>query len=437
MIMQLIKSETYHINNKYMKKGETMQNKWQLDNGVRIVTEKIPHFRSVSVGVWFSVGSVYENEEDNGMSHFLEHILFKGTKTRTAKEIAQAMDSVGGQLNAFTAKECTCYYSNVMDEHLPLALDILSDMVMNSIMDPVEIEKEKGVILEEILMYEDSPEDLVAELLDRALLGNHPLANPILGNQQFIQNIARDKLLSFLNEMYSPHNTVISIAGNFNEDQVMELTHRYFDSWKNNRKSIDIQLPAYQHQYLFKWKDIEQIHLCFGYPGITLGNNDIYPLMILNNIFGGGMSSRLFQNIREERGLVYSIFSYPSLYTCGGKFTIYACMKPDQARNVADLIIEEIKKIRIQGITRDEFETARNQLKGNYILGLESSSNRMNAIGRSELLQGTIKTPDEILEKIDKTTIDDVIRIANDILDPYRKSIAVVGRENVFEGSGI
>lgn len=411
-----------------------MQKKWQLENGVRIVTERIPYFRSVSVGLWFSAGSVYENINYNGMSHFIEHILFKGTKTRTAKEIARAMDSVGGQLNAFTAKECTCYYSNVMDKHLALALDILSDMVLNSVMDPGDIEKEKGVILEEILMYEDSPEDLVSELLGKALLGPHPLGNPILGNRQFVQGITRDRLLSFLNEKYSPHNLVVSVAGNFDEQQAVDLIRKHFGSWQNRPVDIDIPQPGYQSQNLFRWKDIEQVHLCFGYPGINLGHNDIYPLMIFNNLFGGGMSSRLFQNIREDRGLVYSIFSYPSFYICGGKFTVYACMKPSQAKNVADLVMEEIQKVTTQGVNRDEFETAREQLKGNYILSLESSGSRMNAIGRSELLLGILRTPEEILEKIDNTTIDDVIRAACSILDPNRRAVAVVGCENVLEG---
>jgi len=414
-----------------------MQKKWQLENGVRIVTEKIPYLRSVSVGLWFSAGSVYENINTNGMSHFLEHILFKGTKTRTARDIARAMDSVGGQLNAFTAKECTCYYRNVMDEHLPLALDILSDMILNSVMDPVDIEREKGVILEEILMYEDSPEDVVGDLLARALLDKHPLGNPILGNQQLVQSVNRDSLLCFLREMYSPDKLVISIAGNFDEQQVTDLIRKHFGDWQNQSIHSVIPLPEYKANNLFRWKDIEQVHLCFGYPGITLGHDDVYPLMIFNNLFGGGMSSRLFQNIREDRGLVYSIFSYPSFYTCGGKFTIYACMKPSQAANVADLIMEEIEKIRSQGINPSEFDTAREQLKGNYILSLESNNSRMNAIGRSELLLGTIKTPSEILEKIDKTTIDDVVRIAGDILVPDRRSVAVVGCENVLGGCNI
>ena len=416
-----------------------MYKRYQLDNGIRIVTEKIPYFRSVSIGVWFAVGSLYEDFESSGIPHFIEHMLFKGTKNRTAKQIAQAMDAVGGQLNAFTAKECTCYYSNVIDEHLPRAIDVLSDMVINSLLDPVEMEKEKGVVLEEILMYEDSPEDLVHDLLAEALVGKHPLANSILGSQRFILDLNRERLVSFLDEKYLPQNTVISVAGNFDEQQLVDLLEKFFGNWKKESGSAveqcSVPVPLYQSRNLFKWKDIEQVHMCIGYPGIPLGQDDTYPLMIFNNLFGGGMSSRLFQNIREDKGLVYSVMSYPSFYTCGGLFTIYASMKPSQAKKVADLIMEEIQKVKTEGISRDEFNTAKEQLKGNYILGLESSSSRMSAIGKSELLLGVVRTPEEILAKIENTTMDDVMRVVDQVLSPDTMAIAVVGRENVLDGT--
>ncbi|MBM7581434.1 putative Zn-dependent peptidase [Caldicoprobacter guelmensis] len=415
-----------------------MYKRYQLQNGIRVVTEKIPYFRSVSIGVWFMAGALYEDRDKSGIPHFIEHMLFKGTKNRTAKQIAQAMDAVGGQLNAFTAKECTCYYSNVIDEHLPTAVDVLSDMVINSLLDPVEMDKEKGVVLEEILMYEDSPEDLVHDLLAEALVGTHPLANSILGDQRFIIDLTRERLVSFLEEKYLPQNMVISVAGNFDEQQLVDLLEKFFGDWKRDSgcgvKQCGVPLPIYQCRNLFKWKDIEQVHMCIGYPGIPLGQDDVYPLMIFNNLFGGGMSSRLFQNIREDKGLVYSVMSYPSFYTCGGLFTIYASMKPSQARKVADLIMEEINRVKKEGISYDEFNTAKQQLKGNYILGLESSSSRMNAIGKSELLLGVVRTPEEILEKIENVTMDDVMRVLEQVLSPDTIAIAVVGRENVLEG---
>lgn len=416
-----------------------MYKRYQLQNGIRVVTEKIPYFRSVSIGVWFMAGALYEDPDKSGIPHFIEHMLFKGTKNRTAKQIAQAMDAVGGQLNAFTAKECTCYYSNVIDEHLPTAVDVLSDMVINSLLDPVEMDKEKGVVLEEILMYEDSPEDLVHDLLAEALVGTHPLANSILGDQRFVIDLTRERLVSFLEEKYLPQNMVISVAGNFDEQQLVVLLEKFFGDWKKDSgygvKQCSVPLPIYQSRNLFKWKDIEQVHMCIGYPGIPLGQDDVYPLMIFNNLFGGGMSSRLFQNIREDKGLVYSVMSYPSFYTCGGLFTIYASMKPSQARKVSDLVMEEINRVKKEGISYDEFNTAKQQLKGNYILGLESSSSRMNAIGKSELLLGVVRTPEEILEKIENVTMDDVMRVLEQVLSPDTMAIAVVGRENVLEGT--
>ncbi len=416
------------------RKGEMMYKKYELENGIRIVAEKMPYYRSVSVGLWFQVGSVFEKCEDNGMSHFIEHMLFKGTKTRTAKQIAQEMDAVGGHLNAFTGKECTCYYSKIVDEHLPKALDILADMLLNSLMDPMELEKEKGVILEEILMYEDSPEDLASDLLAKALFQQHPLGNPILGNQQFLSNLTRGNLVSFLEEKYTPHNLVISLAGNFDEKMLLDNINQLFGYWKKDTGAKKfIPKPDYAHQNLFKWKDIEQVHLCIGYPSISLGHDETYPLLMFNNLFGGSMSSRLFQKIREDRGLAYSVMSYPSFYTCGGLFTIYACMKPTQARQVMDLIIEEAEQIKNHGISEYEFNTAKEQLKGSYVLGLEGTGNRMNVIGRSEILLGKIRTPSEVLEKIENTTIDDVINTAYNIFNDSHRAIAVVGRENILE----
>lgn len=408
-----------------------MYKSYKLKNGIQVITEKIPHFRSISIGLWFKVGSIYEDEKEEGLSHFIEHMLFKGTEKRSAKEIAQTLEAVGGQLNAFTAKECTCFYSKIIDEHLELALDLLSDMVLNSTFDPTEIEKEKGVILEEISMYEDSPEDVVHEMLSMEFFGSHPLGKPILGTAKSVDNFTKAGIKEYYNRFYSPENLVISIAGNFQDDQLAILLDKYFEHW--NKPTHGHDEPGNHrigHGIFYRYKDIEQAHLCIGCPGISLGNEEVYALMVFNNIFGGGMGSRLFQRIREEHGLAYSVFSYPSSYVYGGLFTIYAGMKPSQAAEVTSLIWEEIMAIKNRNITQEEFYMAREQLKGNYILGLENTSSRMTALGRNQLLVGKITTPNEVLSKIDNVKIEDIYIVLNNMFLKDNVTMALVSRED-------
>lgn len=411
-----------------------MYQRYELNNGIQVVTEKIPHFRSVSIGLWFKVGSVDETEKENGLSHFIEHMLFKGTTNRTAKEIAEAMDAVGGQLNAFTAKECTCFYCKVIDEHLELALNLLADMVLNSTVDNIELQKEKGVILEEIYMYEDSPEDLVHDLISSAYFGSHRLGQPILGSIENLNRFTRDEMLDFFKRFYTPDNLVIALAGNFNENDLIPLIEKYFGDWdRSYAERVQYSSFDSNKKFTFKRKDIEQVHLCIGGPGVQLGSDRAYPMLVFNNLFGGGMSSRLFQEIREERGLAYSVFSYPSSYLNAGLFTIYAGMKPEQTITVASLIREEIEKIKSKGISQEEFQKAKEQLKGNYILGLESTSSRMTAIGRSQLLLKKITSPTEILNKIDNVSISDVYSIIDETLNPDEFAAATVAREDWTE----
>lgn len=411
-----------------------MYQRYELNNGIQVVTEKIPHFRSVSIGLWFKVGSVDETEKENGLSHFIEHMLFKGTTNRTAKEIAEAMDAVGGQLNAFTAKECTCFYCKVIDEHLELALNLLADMVLNSTFDNIELQKEKGVILEEIYMYEDSPEDLVHDLISSAYFGSHRLGQPILGSIENLNRFTRDEMLDFFKRFYTPDNLVIALAGNFNENDLIPLIEKYFGDWdRSYAERVQYSSFDSNKKFTFKRKDIEQVHLCIGGPGVQLGSDRAYPMLVFNNLFGGGMSSRLFQEIREERGLAYSVFSYPSSYLNAGLFTIYAGMKPEQTITVASLIREEIEKIKSKGISQEEFQKAKEQLKGNYILGLESTSSRMTAIGRSQLLLKKITSPTEILNKIDNVSISDVYSIIDETLNPDEFAAATVAREDWTE----
>lgn len=381
--------------------------------------------------MWFRVGSVDEVGKENGLSHFIEHMLFKGTTNRSAKEIAETMDAVGGQLNAFTAKECTCFYCKVIDEHLDLALNLLADMILNSKFDDIELQKEKGVILEEIYMYEDSPEDLAHDLLNSAFFGSHALGQPILGSKENLERFTRDQMLDFFKRFYTPENLVISVAGNFDEHDLVFLIERYFGKWERSYlKRSEGSISESNKNFAYKKKDIEQVHLCIGGPGVLLSDDKTYTIMVFNNLFGGGMSSRLFQKIREERGLAYSVFSYPSSYVNGGLFAIYAGMKPEQTLTVASLIREEIDEIKKNGISKDEFIMAREQLKGNYILGLESTSSRMTAIGRSQLLLGKVTSPSEILDKIDRISLDDVYNLIDEILKPEKFVIATVARDD-------
>lgn len=405
-----------------------MHRKFTLSNGLRVVCEKIPYVRSVSTGIWVKTGSRDENQENNGISHFVEHMLFKGTKTRNAAQIAECIDNIGGQINAFTGKECTCFYARTLDDHIGTALDVLSDMFFNSIFDPKDIALEKQVILEEISMYEDSPEELVHDLLSETVWRGSSIGKPILGTRESLKNIDRRMIKEYMGERYIQPNTVISVAGNFDEKQLEALLEKYFGAWEpKSGKTQESQHVEFRPETSIREKDTEQVHICIGFEGIKSGDDDIYPLLAVNSILGGGMSSRLYQKIREEKGLVYSIYSYPTTYTDTGLFTIYAGMKPENLGEVMKLIEEEIAVIGEKGITRAELERAREQMKGNYILGLESTSSRMNSIGKSELLLGYIYTPDEILEKIDSITMDDIVRMISHIFGKGSKGMSVVG----------
>lgn len=408
-----------------------MYQKELLANGIRIVTEEIPYVNSVSIGIWVKVGSRYENVEINGISHFIEHMLFKGTKNRTAKEIANSIDKIGGQLNAFTSKECTCFYAKVLNTHFDIALDVLADMFFNSNFSIEEIDKERGVVIEEINMYEDSPEDLVHDLFAQAVWSGNPLGMSILGTEQSLQNINRDKILDFYSKNYTPENLVISVVGNFNHADVVKKIKEYFAKAEGKYNgAAHINIPKFEPVYTLKRKDTEQVHLCMGFNGVDLRSRDYYPMLVLNNLFGGAMSSRLFQKIREDRGLAYSVFSYPSSFEDCGLFSIYAGSKPDNLKIVAEIIMEEIRAIKEKGITEEELYDSKEQLKGSYILGLESTSGRMISIGKSELLLEKIYSPDEILAKIDSVDMNSVNSIMRQIFNTDEMGAAVIGSIN-------
>jgi len=385
----------------------------------------------VSVGIWVGAGSRNEKKEINGISHFIEHMLFKGTKKRSAKEIAESIDSIGGQINAFTGKECTCYYTKTLDTHIDIAIDVLTDMFFNSVFSEKDIDIERKVVLEEISMYEDSPEDLVHDYLSETVWENDAIGMPILGTYESLHNIERDTIVNYISEHYLPENTVIAVAGNFDDNVLIDIVKKNFGSWYSDRKPVkQFEKANFKVSNRIKQKDIEQVHICLGFEGIEHGNDDLYSLLAINNVFGGGMSSRLFQKIREERGLVYSIYSYPSSYCNAGLFTIYAGMNPEHRDTFLKLVMEEIKILIKHGISEEELAKSKEQLKGSYILGLESTSSRMNSLGKSELMLGKVYTPEEVLKKIDEVNNEIVREIIEKVFQMEKMSIAVVGNIN-------
>ena len=407
----------------------------KLENGIRVIGEPMPHYRSVSMGVWVDAGSVCENEAEAGASHFIEHMLFKGTERRTAAEIAAEMDAIGGNLNAFTAKECTCFYAKVLDEHLPRAADMLADLLRNSKFDEADIEREKGVVCEEILMTEDSPEDMAHETLCALLYEDTPLAKPILGTQESVRSFTRETLMDYMGRHYMPNNIVISCAGHFEREALMDALNRYFaGGGMGERSPRKVSTLSGGHRFRAVEKDIEQVHLCLGFPGFALDEDGQYALFVLNNALGGSMSSRLFQSIREARGLAYSVYSYPSSYTETGYFALYAGTGEGTAEQVTALILEELEKLRKNGLTKEEFIRSKEQLKGSYMLGQESTSARSNAIGKMELLRGRVYSEEEIMQRIERITMDDVQAILPKVLDANAMCASAVGRvENIAE----
>ncbi|MGM9986507.1 MAG: M16 family metallopeptidase [Bacillaceae bacterium] len=369
-------------------------------NGVRIVLENIPTVRSIAIGVWIGAGSRYESKELNGVSHFLEHMFFKGTEKRSAKEIAEAFDSIGGQVNAFTSKEYTCYYAKVLDEHAPFALDILADMFFHSKFEEVELAKEKNVVLEEIKMYEDTPDDLVHDMLSKAIYQENPLAYPILGTEQTLETFTGDTLRNYMNDFYIPEEVVISIAGNI-DDTFIKVVEEYFGRYKTSGTKKQFETPVFHagHNVRTK-KETEQAHLCLGFNGLNVSAPNVYDLVVLNNILGGSMSSRLFQEVREQRGLAYSVFSYHSAYEDCGTLTIYAGTSNSQLDILYDTIIQTVEKVKEDGVTDKELANSKEQLKGNLMLGLESTNSRMSRNGKNELLLGYHRSLDEIIESI-------------------------------------
>jgi predicted Zn-dependent peptidase len=400
-----------------------MINKYSCKNGVRIVLENIPTVRSVAIGVWIGTGSRNEDPQTNGISHFLEHMFFKGTKNRSAKEIAESFDSIGGQVNAFTSKEYTCYYAKVLDTHAQFALDVLADMFFNSTFVEEELNKERNVVLEEIKMYDDTPDDIVHDLLSRAIYGDHPLGYPILGTEETLNTFTSATLKDYIHNRYTPENVVISIAGNVSDKFILEV-EKYFGSYEGGNSATLENIPVFQSNRLSRKKETEQAHLCLGFEGLKIGHEDVYSLIILNNILGGSMSSRLFQEVREQRGLAYSVFSYHSAYQDNGVVTVYGGTGAKQLDVLYETIQETLEKLKQDGITDKELNNSKEQLKGSLMLGLESTNSRMSRNGKNELLLKRHRTLDEIIEQIDLVTKQSVNGMATSVFtDQYSVSL--------------
>jgi len=400
-----------------------------LPNGIRLIYEKMDHVRSVSMGVWVDTGSVRETPETAGASHLIEHMVFKGTQRRSAEQIAIEMDAVGGNINAFTSKECTCFYAKVLDEHLDLVSDVLSDIAFHSVFDPEELKKEQGVVLEEILMNEDSPEDLAGEESAMLFFGDEPLAGPILGSKESVRAFSRETLLEYKNSFYVPKNVVISCAGHFNEQALIDSVTRWFSTAPSPLATQPVlqRYPGGKREKLVE-KDVEQIHICITLPGFARDTKEQFSLAVLSNIIGGSMSSRLFQTIREKLGLAYSVYSYPTNYTGTGTFTLYAGTGERQAQEVLSRMMDEIARVRKDGVTKEELERCRDQLKGSYLLGMESTGARMNALGKTLLLQKREYNERETIRRIECVTMDDIEQILPVCLDPDQACAALVGR---------
>ena len=401
-------------------------NNYKLSNGLRVVVEYIPTCRSVSFGVWVKTGSRNETPDNNGISHFIEHMLFKGTARRSAKDIADLFDGIGGNVNAFTAKEYTCYFAKVLDQHLPIAVDALADMFFESQLDGAELAKEKNVILEEIAMYEDTPDDKVHDEASRAAFGEHPLAYSILGLEERLSAMNGDTLREYMESHYTIDNTVISVAGNVEEQPLLALLESHFGKFARSGAEKALSAPAFNGTYLFHKKKTEQNHICLSFPGCSIADPQLYAMILLNNALGGGMSSRLFQEIREKRGLAYSVYSYHTSYADSGLFTVYAGTAPKQTKDVLDLTLEQLNDLAAKGLTDAELHRGKEQLKGSLILSLESTSSRMNRLGKNELMLGRHYTLDEMLERIDAVSMNDIRDMTKRMLSvPF--AVAMVG----------
>ncbi len=398
-----------------------------LPNGVRLVTESMPHVRSVSLGVWLARGSRHESASESGMAHLVEHMLFKGTARRSAVDIAQDIDSMGGHLDAFTSKEYAGYYIKVLDEHVPRAFDILSDLVLHPSFPEDELEREKKVVLEEIKMVEDTPDDLVHEMFTEHYWQGHPLGRPILGTPETVSSFDRAALLAYFRNAYVGRNFVVAAAGHLDHAALRALVEPAFGDVPDAGADWVDAVPGGAPPFIEREKDLEQSHVVIGTPGLPQTHGDRYPSYLLNIILGGSMSSRLFQNIREKRGLAYAVFSGLSAYRDTGLLTVYAGCAADRVPEVVDLVVEEFKTLRTTPVCDEELRRAKDHLKGSLMLSLESTSSRMTHLARQEMYFGGHVTLDEILARVEEVSADDLMRVSHALFAAQPVGVTTLG----------
>lgn len=408
-----------------------MYEKLVLPNGVRILYENIPYVRSASLGIWVATGSRYESAAMGGASHYIEHMLFKGTSTRSAADLAGLMDGIGGQINAFTTKEATCFHGRVLDTHLNVLTDVLCDMFFNSRFDEAEMMNERGVILEEIDMYNDMPEDLVSERLSASVYKGCPLARPILGKKSTLSKMTGETLRRHMAEHYCPGAVIVALSGSFKDGDVKALADRF--SVMEKRGSNTLTPAVYIPSFVVKRKPLEQNHLTLAFPGVAVGDKNRYAFQLMSDILGGGMSSRLHQSVREKRGLCYTIYTYGSSFIGTGLFNVYTALGKETERDALKLIIDEIRRFKEYGVDEAELVRAREQVKANILMSLESTGSLMNRLGNSELYLGRVPSPDEIIASYDAVTADDIQRLSEDRLDFDSVSFSAVGKTDDAE----
>jgi predicted Zn-dependent peptidase len=401
-----------------------------LPNGLRLLTERMPHVRSVSIGVWLARGSRHEPQEQSGIAHFVEHMLFKGTATRSAEDIAQTIDSIGGQMDAFTAKEYASYYIKVLDEHLPLAVDVLADIVRRPALTEDDIEREKKVVLEEIKMVEDTPDDLVHELFTENFWVNHPLGRPILGTRETVEGLTQERLRRYFNGVYTAPNMIIAAVGNVEHEQVRDLVEASFGTLSSDSQNLSSAPPRVEPRIIIRNKELEQSHVCLGTSSYQQDHEDRYSSYVLNTVLGGSMSSRLFQNVREKRGLAYAVFSGLSAYRDAGSMTIYAGCANHAIGELIDVVVAELKRLKDEPFPESELRRAKDHLKGSLMLNLESTSSRMSHLARQEIYFDRQFGLDETLEGVERVTQEDMQRVARDLLKDGALAATVLGAVN-------
>ncbi|MGD8985564.1 MAG: pitrilysin family protein [Desulfobacteraceae bacterium] len=404
-----------------------MYHKTVLENGVKILSEKMEHIRSISLGIWVGAGSRDEMERENGISHFVEHMIFKGTRNRSGLQIAKELDAIGGLSNAFTGKEHTCYHSKVLDKHLSTLAEILSDIFLNSIFDPQDMDRERQVILQEINMMEDTPEDRIHVLFNRLCWIDHPLGMCVLGTDETVSNIRKETILDYLNRFYTPSRIIITAAGNIDHDTLVAHFEPLFKSIKSGNEDPPRSIPRVHADISCQWKDLEQVHICLGGKAPNLSSDVRFAGAVLNTILGGNMSSRLFQEIREKRGLAYSLYSFLSAYMDTGLMGVYVGTEPSQGNQVLEIVNREIRKIRDGEVSKSDLSAAREHLMGGVLLGAENTDIRMMRLAKNDYVFGRYVSYDELVAKLQEVTVDQLVAVAQDTFQNDEVSLVTLG----------